>query len=398
MTIADPVPPPRTPTGQLILVLGVCGFASAFTMRLVDPIVPDLARTFDATISEIAAFATGFSLAYAASQPFFGPIGDMVGKVRTIRVALFALAALLGLSAFAASYGQMMLLRVACGAAAGGIIPIALAAIGDRVALEERQVAIARFLVMMIVGQMAGAAVSGLVADRFGWRAVFVVAAGLAAVAGTFAVVFIKARARRPEPPSIAAMAAGYRSVFGNPKTLRLYVLVALGGAFSFGGYPFVAGVLADRAGTSASEAGLVIGASGVGGLAYGLFVRNIIAGLGQRRMAQLGGTLMATAMIVFALPLPWWTAVGLFTIHGFAFYLVHNTLQTHATELSATARGAAVSLFAACFFLGNSLGPLVVGGFKLSLGVEAGLVFLGLGSLCVGFLVPVLLHLQRPR
>jgi predicted MFS family arabinose efflux permease len=259
-------------------------------------------------------------------------------------------------------------------------------------------VAIARFLVMMIVGQMVGAAVSGFVADRLGWRAVFVVAAGLTTVAGTLAIVFIKARVRRPEPPSRAAVVAGYRSVFGNPKTLRLYALVALGGAFSFGAYPFVASVLADRAGTSASEAGLVIGASGVGGLVYGIFVRRIIAGLGQRRMAQLGGMLMATAMIMFALPLPWWTALGLFTVHGFAFYLVHNTLQTHATELSVTARGAAVSLFAACFFLGNALGPLIVGGFKMSLGVGAGLVFLGAGSLCVGLLMPALLGLQRPR
>jgi predicted MFS family arabinose efflux permease len=381
-------------------VLGCCGFASTFTMRLLDPMVPDLAREFSVSIAEVAVFATAFGLSYAASQPILGPLADGFGKMRTIRIALFALAAVLAVSAFATSYGQMMALRALSGAVAGGVIPVALAAIGDRVELAERQVAIGRFLVMIIVGQMAGAAVSGLVADRLGWRAVFLMAGCIAATAGALAILLVQARPRPPTPPSLASVAAGYRSVFANPMTPRLYALVAVGGAFSFGAYPFVAGVLAERAGTSASEAGLVIGASGVGGILYGMFVRRIVGAFGQRRMSQAGGVATCLALAGLALPLPWWTAFALFLIHGFAFYLIHNTLQTYATELSESARGAAVSLFAACFFVGNAMGPLLMGLFKLAIGLEWGFVVMGLGALAVGCLAPAMLGLGagRPR
>ena len=46
----------------------------------------------------------------------------------------------------------------------------------------------------------------------------------------------------------------------------------------------------------------------------------------------------------------------------GLGFYMMHNTLQTHATQMAPERRGAAVSSFAACFFLGQSAGVGVAG------------------------------------
>ena len=55
----------------------------------------------------------------------------------------------------------------------GGIIPIAMAAIGDRATMAQRQITLGRFTVIMIFGQMAGAACSGVIAEYVGWRGVF---------------------------------------------------------------------------------------------------------------------------------------------------------------------------------------------------------------------------------
>jgi predicted MFS family arabinose efflux permease len=41
----------------------------------------------------------------------------------------------------------------------------------------------------------------------------------------------------------------------------------------------------------------------------------------------------------------------------GLGFYQMHNTLQTRATQMAPQARGTAVSMFAACFFLGQASG-----------------------------------------
>ena len=42
----SPQEPPSTSLKTLVLVLGACGFASTFTMRIIDPLVPTLADHF----------------------------------------------------------------------------------------------------------------------------------------------------------------------------------------------------------------------------------------------------------------------------------------------------------------------------------------------------------------
>jgi predicted MFS family arabinose efflux permease len=46
----------------------------------------------------------------------------------------------------------------------------------------------------------------------------------------------------------------------------------------------------------------------------------------------------------------------------GLGFYMMHNTLQTHATQMAPERRGAAVAAFAGCFFMGQSVGVGLAG------------------------------------
>ena len=41
----------------------------------------------------------------------------------------------------------------------------------------------------------------------------------------------------------------------------------------------------------------------------------------------------------------------------GLGFYMLHNTLQTNATQMSPEARGTAVGLFSAALYLGQTAG-----------------------------------------
>lgn len=56
------------------------------------------------------------------------------------------------------------------------------------------------------------------------------------------------------------------------------------------------------------------------------------------------------------------WVAVLSGFLLGTAFYMIHNAIQTRATELSQQFRGSAVSLHAFSFFTGQSLGPIAFG------------------------------------
>jgi predicted MFS family arabinose efflux permease len=59
----------------------------------------------------------------------------------------------------------------------------------------------------------------------------------------------------------------------------------------------------------------------------------------------------------------PWlWIAPPAVALVGLGFYMLHNTLQTEATQLAPEARGLSVSLFAIVLFTGQSVGVALAG------------------------------------
>jgi predicted MFS family arabinose efflux permease len=95
----------------------------------------------------------------------------------------------------------------------------------------------------------------------------------------------------------------------------------------------------------------------GVGGLVYVALSGVLIRRLGSDALAALGGALLGAAFAIVALGPRWqWSVPGCF-LGGLGFYMLHNTLQTQATELFPPSRGTAVGLFAASLFLGQALG-----------------------------------------
>lgn len=395
-----PPAPPQGSLNSLILVLGACGFASTFTMRLLDPLVPTLAAEFGRSIAQVATVATAFSFAYAVGQPFLGPIADSLGKLRTIATCLGALALLSLAVTFAGSFEVLTVVRMVAGIAAGGIIPVAMAAIGDRAPMAERQVMLGRFLVLMIVGQMVGAACSGLVAEHLGWRYVFLMAGAIAGIAGLLVVLVLKPRpdARRA-PLSFAGALANYAAVFANPRSKLLYGLVIVEGSLIFGMPPYIAAILQERAGVGPSQAGLVIAGTGLGGIVYGVLTRILVERLGPTRMTTLGGIVMGLAFALFSLPfLPWWSAVAIFTLNGFGFFLMHGTFQAQATELAPTARGSAVALFACALFCGHALGPALMGAALHLFGTSGAILLFAAGITLLGFATPRVLPLAGSR
>ncbi|TCR62634.1 MFS transporter [Bosea sp. BK604] len=400
MNVASPPPVTAESLHPLILVLGACGFASTFTMRIVDPLVPTLASEFTRSIPQVAGMATAFSFSYAIGQPFLGPIADSIGKLKTIGTCLFLLALLSLAATFAFSFELLTAVRAATGIVAGGVIPVAMAAIGDRAPMAERQVMLGRFLVLMIVGQMAGAAFSGVIAEHIGWRSVFVVAAAMAAVAAALVMLVLKPRPDAARLPlSFKNALANYGTVFANPRTKLLYALVITEGSLVFGMPPYVAAILQERAGIGSSLSGLAIAGTGIGGIVYGILTRVLVERLGPARMTTVGGLLMALGFALFSVPtLPWWTAIGFFIVNGFGFFLMHGTFQAQATELAPSARSSGMALFACSLFMGHALGPVLMGLALHLLGTSGAILLFALAIGLLGFATPRILPLAGSR
>src|SRR5262249_48306421 len=73
---------------------------------------------------------------------------------------------------------------------------------------------------------------------------------------------------------------------------------------------------------------------------------------LGQPRLALIGGVILSVAYLTLALAPAWWVAPLAVTLVGLGFYMLHNTLQTNATQMSPEARGTAVGVFSAALYL----------------------------------------------
>ena len=73
--------------------------------------------------------------------------------------------------------------------------------------------------------------------------------------------------------------------------------------------------------------------------------------------LGRWGGIVLGCAYLALALAPTWWLAPVAVTFIGLGFYMLHNTLQTNATQMSPDARGTAVGLFSAALYLGQTAG-----------------------------------------
>ncbi len=343
---------------RIILVLAIAAFASACAFRICDPLLPQLSREFGSTTGEAAAVVTIFAVAYGVFQFLFGPLGDRYGKYRTVTAAAFLCAVGSLGAAMAPSLNGMLVARFLSGAAGAGIIPLAMAWIGDNVDYAQRQVTLARFITGTIVGMAAGQLIGGIFADTIGWRAAF---AALAAIYLAAGMLLVRLAPPRTDTPAIGGGFIGpIRDVLRYPWARTVLLTVFLEGALVFGVLAFVPTYVQQRFGLGPTASGAIGGLFAVGGIGYVVVSRKLVARLGEPGLVASGGVILMLACALYALGPVWlWAAVGSL-LSGFGYYLVHSTLQTNATQMAPARRGTAVALFACCLFLGQSAGVAI--------------------------------------
>src|SRR5215213_10758095 len=116
----------------LLFILSLCGFSGALATRLLDPLITSIATEFATTVGVVALLSSAFALPFGLSQPLLGPTGDAVGKAILMKVATASLALCLVASALAPNLTVLFISRIVGGVAAGGIMPVCMALIGDR--------------------------------------------------------------------------------------------------------------------------------------------------------------------------------------------------------------------------------------------------------------------------
>jgi YNFM family putative membrane transporter len=346
---------------HVIVLMSLTAFASGASLRVSDPLLPQVAGDFGTSLGVASSIVTAYAVPYGLTQAFAGVIGDRLGKSQAVALACALSCVLVLLCAAAQTLPQLTLARFVSAPGAAIIVPLGMAYIGDVVPYERRQPVLARFIAGQIFGMIAGQIAGGIIGDHYGWRMVFVVLAGVFALAALMlATQFRRNPWTKPLPHAGAVrprLLASYREMLTTPWPRFVLIAGFLDGAIFFGGFTYIAASMHARFGLSFSSVGLIVAAYGVGSLLYAGTVHRMVHIIGEHGLGFGGGAVGMLGFLILAVAPFWETAPFACGLLGFGYYMVHNTLQTNATQMLPQARGMAVAGFASAFFLGQSAG-----------------------------------------
>ena len=364
MSPATPVS--RGSTTSAITLLALASFASQSMVRVSDSLLPQIATDFGVSVGSASIVVTAYALAHGSVQLIIGPVGDRFGKYACVTAAAAMSTVLVLMCGLAGSLSTLVAARLACGLSAGWIIPLALAFLGDVIPYERRQQVLGTFLSGQIFGQLFGQAAGGVLGDLFGWRNVFFFLAALFAVATIALLIEFFRNPITHAGHATATRSRGfvkdYATVLRSPWARAVIVMGFVEALFMFGAFAFVGADLHLRFGISFAMVGIFVGAFAVGGLIYSLSVRALVNRLGQIGLVTSGCVLLALSYLTIAFTPQAYVAPFAIMAIGLGYYMLHNTLQTNATQMTPQARGTAVATFSSALYLGQTLGVAING------------------------------------
>ena len=147
--------------------------------------LPTIARDLG-QLSDVSWVVAAYVVAAAAATPLWGKLGDRHGRKLLLELALAVFLVSSAVCGVAQSLAMLVASRAVQGIAAGGLMSLAMAAVGDLVDPRERGRYQGYIVSTFAVATIGGPLVGGLLVDHASWRWVFYVnlPLGVAALAG----------------------------------------------------------------------------------------------------------------------------------------------------------------------------------------------------------------------
>jgi predicted MFS family arabinose efflux permease len=359
--------------------------------QILSPVLREIAASFDVSVGLVGMTVTGYALAAACAALFFGPLSDRTGRRPFLLGAglTFTLGATTAL--LAPTYAIFAAARIIAGASAGVISALVVATIADHVPYERRGRAMSWVASAYFAAPILFVPAASWLADRFGWRALYVVFASSAVIiSGAFSVWIREHRSEKPEGSS-----KGVHSAYLTFLKERSTAAGAFSAFFVSGGVTafilYLGAYLGDRFGLSVTSIGLVFLLSGSASLVGALGAGPLSDRVGKRPVA-IGGSL---ALVAFILAVPRMDqGIALYAFLGLTGLAAASRiapLQSLVTELvSRETRGAFVALRNTLSQLGIAF-VAAVGGVLYEVGGYQPICYLAAG---LSFLAAVLLWL----
>ena len=345
-----------------LFALTIAAYAIGTTEFVIVGLLPTVADDLDITLPLAGLIVSIYALGVTFGAPVRTALTGRAGR-KPLLLGLMALfIAGNTLAALSPGYGTLLVARVLSAFAHGVFFSVGATIAADLVPENRRASAIAMMFMGLTVAIVTGVPLGTLIGQTFGWRATFWAVAGLGAVAFAGIALLLPGDLSRREAASLADQVR----VLGSGRLLLVFAMTALGYGGTFVTFTYLAPVLQEITGFSASAVSLVL-------VLYGLAIAagNIAGGkVADRNPVKALTWLFAAQALVLALfsltaPSP---VLALVTLAALGFLSFANVpgLQLYVVELAKRHRPAAVdvasALNIAAFNLGIAAGAWIGG------------------------------------
>lgn len=354
--------------GPALAVLFFVNVLNYYDRQALAALAEPLRHQFALSDTQLGGLSTVFIVLYAVAGLPLGRLADMWSRRKLLAIGVAVWAGLTGLGGLAASYALLAASRLGVGIGEAVCAPAANSWIGDLVPAARRARAMAGFMMAVPVGVMLSAAITGPLAQAYGWRIAL-------AVAGAPALLLAPALLWLQEP----ARANGGASATAPLALLRIPALAwiaASGAILNFTLYSFssfLPALLTRYHGLTVGQAGIWSGvgsgAAGIlGALAAGTWGDRVIRRRSNGRLLLAAAAALAAApLAAIAIHMPAGSAAATLALLMPAYGLLqmyYGLVYAAINDIvPASLRGSAMAVYLLVTYLGGAaFGPLLTG------------------------------------
>lgn len=331
-----------------LLLMAPFDILASLAMDIYLPVVPAMPGILDTTPAVIQLTLSLYMIVLGLGQIVFGPISDRIGR----RPVLISGALLFGAASFllagTSSAPLFVGLRVIQALGASAALVATFATVRDVYAERpESAVIYSLFSAMLACVPALGPIAGALIADGFGWRAIFIVLGVLAMAATANAL----ARWHETRPASATMARPAFRPVLSSP-AFWVYTLgfsAAMGAFFVF--FSTAPRVLIDRAGFSQLGFSLAFATAAVAMIVTTRFAKLFVARWGiagslvRGMLVLLSGAALLAVGQLFSTPSFWSFVVPMWVI-ATGIVITGSVTANGALEAFGDVAGTAVALY----------------------------------------------------
>ncbi|HEY4045224.1 MAG TPA: MFS transporter [Acidobacteriaceae bacterium] len=350
------------------------------------PLLADIARTFRLTVTQAGTVAMLSQAGSALGMFLFVPLGDVRERRSLISVLLLGATVSLVLVTIAINALWLMVASVALGATAA-VVHVFLPFAADLAPSHRRGRVVGTVMSGLLIGILLARTFSGFLGARFGWRAVYAIAAGMMLLL----LIFVQFLLPRSEPRVRLSYAGLLRSIahlFREHQALRESALL---GATFFCAFSAFWTTLIFLLETPPYHYGSqVAGLFGLVGMA-GALGAPLVGRFADRRGPRpaIGIALVLVFLSYLILIAFGKSLVGLIAgvlLLDFSVQAGHVSNQTRIYGLAPEARSRLNTVYMVCYFAGGAIGS-VLGAWSWRLAGWSGVCCLGLSVMAFGLL-----------